>query len=236
MQALHRSRMAPYLSEAGGNDKDALDLYLWNLKLTAAVQEVLGVTEVILRNAMDRELQRWNSKKAGAKTSWLMQEPETPLRGLVNKKRKQALHRAKKEANSRPYGHPRRGAAVCHDDVLAQLMFGTWKDLLPNHAPNAGAAQHNINRERMWNEALQNAFPYEADLDGRKTYWRVAHLHLLRNRVSHMDSLLNIDVKDRIQDAFKLVGSVDPALRDWVTGFSRVSEIYRDRPRARKGP
>ena len=231
MNALHRSRMAPYLCEADGNDKDALRLYRWNLELTAAVQEVLGVTEVILRNAMDRELQRWNSEKAGVETSWLMREPETPLRGLVNQKRKEALRRAKKEAEARPEGHPRCGEAVCHDDVLAQLMFGTWKDLLPNHAPDAGDAQPNLNRERMWREALQYAFPHVSDFDGEKTYWRVAHLHLLRNRVSHMDSLLNIDVDDRIQDAFDLVGSVDPALRDWVTGLSRVSQIYGLRPR-----
>ncbi|MDN6191943.1 MAG: hypothetical protein L0J32_08575, partial [Brevibacterium sp.] len=81
IDALHRSRMKPYLDEANQNEKKALALYQWHGELTAAVQEVLGVTEVTLRNAMDRALQDWNNARIGKYSSWLLEEPATPLRG-----------------------------------------------------------------------------------------------------------------------------------------------------------
>ncbi len=59
--ALHQSRMRPYLDAALQNEKNAIALYLWHTELTAAMQAALGVTEVILRNAVDRELQSWNA-------------------------------------------------------------------------------------------------------------------------------------------------------------------------------
>ena len=229
--ALHRSRMQPYLVQTGGNEKDALRLYRWNLELTAAVQEVLGVTEVVLRNAMDRELQAWNVKRAGRSGSWLLQEPATPLRGLTAGKRQSALNRAQKEAGRRAVDHPRHGVPVSHDDVLAQVMFGMWKDLLPNHHPQASRSSlDNSNRRLLWDAALKNSFPNEVDPEGEKAYWRVVHVHHLRNRVSHMEPLLGIDVGDRMREAFALVRSIDPAVAEWVSGISRVQDVAGRRP------
>lgn len=90
--------------------------------------------------------------------------------------------------------------------------------------------RENKNCVRMWEEALKAVFPYEVDPDGHTTYWRMVHLLLLRNRVSHIDSLLNVDVLDVIGDAFSLVGSIDPVLEQWLTGTSIVKKIYSSRP------
>lgn len=231
IQALGSARIDPYLTAAGGSEKGALALYRWSVELTAALQEMLGITEVLLRNSMDAQLQKWNNLQCGYDTSWLLKEPATPLRSLTQGKRIEANRRAAKTAGCRPVSHFRYGHQVTHDDVLAYTMFAMWKDLLPNHAPNADPAKtENKNRIRLWDEAVKDAFPYAGDLEGAKTYWRVAHLHDLRNRVSHMDSLLNIDILDRVKDAFDLVGSIDPVLYDWLTGTSTVSAIYKKRP------
>jgi|GEM_PF-3449613 len=48
IDALHRTRMKPYLEAAYQNEKNALALYRWNSDLTAACQTVLGATEVVL--------------------------------------------------------------------------------------------------------------------------------------------------------------------------------------------
>lgn len=230
IQALHRSRMKPYLSASGGNEKIALSLYRWHLELTASTQQILGITEVVLRNAMDTQLRIWNVAEGGTE-EWLLNEPETPLRGLSAGKRKEAVRRACKEAANREPGHLRHGQVPNHDDVLSQIMFGMWKELLPNHAPNASdSATENQNRKRLWEEALIHAFPHEADPEGINTYWRVAHIHSLRNRVSHMDSLLEVDVQDIMRDAFALTRSIDPDVGNWVTGSSRVSEVLKKRP------
>lgn len=230
IQALHRSRMQPYLDASGGNEKKALTLYSWHTKLTATTQQLLGLTEVVLRNAMDAQLQVWNVANGGG-PSWLLQDPVAPLRSLSSGKRGTAFSQAQKEADGRAVGHKRHGHSLSHDDVLAQVMFGMWKDLLPNHSPNASPVDGaNLNRIRLWDEALRCAFPYENDLDGHITYWRVAHMHRLRNRVSHMEPLLSIDVEDLMNEAFDLVRSIDPAVANWVTGVSRVSEVLKERP------
>ncbi|WP_165242834.1 hypothetical protein [Corynebacterium lizhenjunii] len=230
VSALGEARMAPYLIAADGNRKRALGLYRWSIELGTAVQETLGITEVLVRNAMDARLQEWNRRETG-NPSWLLEAPASPLRSLTQGKRLESLRRARKAAMQRPADHPRYKAEITHDDALANTMFGMWKDVLPNHAPDAEPEKReNGNRVRLWEEALEAAFPHEIDPDGQTTYWRVAHLHLLRNRVSHMDSLLNVDVLDVIGDAFSLVGSIDPVLEQWVTGTSTVKKIYSSRP------
>lgn len=231
IEALHRSRMQPYLDEAHQNDKNALTLYQWHSNLTAAaVQSVLGLTEVVLRNAMDRSLQQWNDTQSGGTQSWLLGEPEAPLRSLTAGKRKEAKQRAQKEFSARDTAHNRYGMPVSHDDVLAQVTFGLWKEVLPNHLPGAGANTENENRRRIWVEALASAFPNVVDPDGEVTFWRVAHVHQLRNRVSHMEPLLKLDVRDRIQDAFDLVRSIDSDVANWVSGGSQVAQILKQKP------
>lgn len=230
LDALHRTRLEPYLSETAGHEQEALKLYAWHLRLTSSVQEILGVAEVVLRNAIDKELTAWNKAENG-NSSWLLEEPARPLLSLTNGKRQQAFDNAVKAAGRRDASHPRHQADVTHDDVLANIMFGLWKDLMPNHGPEASEDNRaNRNRKRMWDEAISKAFPHISDPDGEETYWRVVRLHLLRNRVSHMESLLSIDLKDRVRDMNQLVQSIDPHVADWFTGINRVLAVMKDRP------
>lgn len=228
--ALHSARLAPYLAAAQDNQRDAIALYGWNVQLAAALQEVLSVAEVVLRNAIDRELQAWNDNELGSPGSWLLTEPAAPLRSLTQGKRKSALELAQTAADKRPAGHWRHGLPVTHDDVLTQVMFGMWKEILPNHYPGAGDKTTNDNRERMWTEALIHAFPNITDPDGSITFWRVYHLHQLRNRVSHGEPLLAVDASHLTRELFGLVRSINEAAHDWLTGLNRVPAIVRTRP------
>lgn len=231
IEGLSVARMRPYLDRCNGNRKAALNLYRWNGELTAAVQTVLGNTEVILRNAIDSQLQAWNRAQIPGANSWLLEDPASPLRSLTAYKRKNALARANEEDKNRPIEHHRYGQKVTHDDVLAQVMFGMWRDLLPNHLPGANPEEDkNKNRRRLWDEALSNAFPHIDDVNGKVTFWRVAHLHRLRNRISHVEPLINVDVKSAIQEAFDLVSSINPSIEQWLTGISQVSDLLKRRP------
>lgn len=231
INALSAARMLPYLERSANNQKQALQLYQWHGELTASVQTVLGNTEVILRNAIDAQLQTWTTANLPGARSWLLDQPAAPLRSLSAAKRKDALRRANKQATERPTDHRRHNQPVSHDDVLAQIMFGMWRDLLPNHLPNANPdTRENRNRTRLWDETLREAFPYVHDPDGSVTFWRVAHLHRLRNRVSHVEPLLDIDVRAHIQEAFDLVASINPAVAQWLTGTSQVSAVLKRKP------
>lgn len=235
IRALSHARMRPYLQRCDGSVKDALKLYQWHSELTASVQTVLGTTEVILRNAIDAQLQEWNRANQAGSQSWLLTTPAAPLRRLTEVKRREAVRRAQKQASERPTEHWRHSQPVSHDDVLAHVMFGMWKDLMPNHQPGANPAkQTNKNRVRLWEESLHKAFPYIDDSGGSITFWRIAHLHRLRNRISHMEPLLDVDVKSHVNEAFQLIRSIDPIVEQWLSGMSRVNSVLKRMPYTRK--
>lgn len=224
--------MEPYLRATNGHKKQALNLYRWSVRLAASVQEVLGITEVLLRNAIDRELQEWNNTNLPGAQSWLLERPAAPLRGLIKNNVHNATERADVSRAQRKEGHPRRSEPLSHDDVLAHIMLSFWRQVLPNHAPDANwSDQRNKNKLWLWKEAISKAFPHAEDPDGEQTFWRVSHLVELRNRVSHMDSLLHVDIEDVVGDAFDLVESIDPQLREWLTSISTVKEIIKQRPK-----
>lgn len=230
IEALHKARMHPYRAAAHGVDKRALVLYRWHGELTAAVQTVLASVEVVLRNAMDRELQIWNQAQPGGGPSWLLQAPAAPLKSLSGAKWMTANNQAVDAQKARQPAHRRHGVAITHDDVLAQTSFSLWRELLPNHVPGAANNAENRGRARLWDEALVNSFPNGLDPDGEKTFWRVTHLYALRNRVSHMEPLLDIDVADHMKEANQLLYSINMPVAAWVAGGSKVTEILNRRP------
>lgn len=71
---LSDARMQPFLDECGGNCKRALALYGWHAELSSAVKDVLALTEIFLRNAIDKELLAWNARNNGPQ-SWLLDPP-----------------------------------------------------------------------------------------------------------------------------------------------------------------
>ncbi|AIT62366.1 hypothetical protein CDOO_13330 (plasmid) [Corynebacterium doosanense CAU 212 = DSM 45436] len=230
---LGAARIEPYLRSAKDNRKKSLALYNWSATMASAIHTDLGITEVLLRNAMDQKLQDWNDEQSHvhAGDSWLLYPPARPLQGLVHNFRTTAVDRAEKDADNRSPSHPRHGQGICHDDALANTTFGLWKHVLPNHKWDANPSnQDNQNRMRIWDEGLKKAFPYIDDPTGRDTYKRVSRLYGLRNRVSHMDSILGQDIGSLAEDAFALVGAIHPSLQEWLTSTSTVGQILKQRP------
>ncbi|MGK2318307.1 hypothetical protein [Gordonia rhizosphera] len=228
-ELLHPSRMGIYNVRCNNDPRKALEVYRWNVQLGSAFQEVLAITEVILRNALDAELRRWNSTQpttSGGNYSaeWLISAAR-PLNAMMKNAAKTAHKHAEEAEADRDPGHARKGAAITHDDLLAQLTFGTWPKLLPQ--PGTDPAE-TTRRNILWNQALHNAFPHESN--PKIIADRVRRLHKLRNRVAHMEPLLDLNVTARHRDALRLLGAISPAARDWCAGFSRVPEIARQRP------
>lgn len=229
---LSAERMAPFLRETDGNRKKALELYYWHSELVAATHVVLGYTEVILRNAIDQRLQEWNRAHTG-NDSWLLEPPATHIRAIFkDDKRKAACDLAKIDAETRTAQHPRCGEEMTHADVLSKIMFGTWKAFLPNHSPTtSNNSKRNQSRITLWHETLHGAFPNIDDPLGEKTYWRVSHLRDLRNRVAHMDALLNIDMRYRLKEAFALIHAIDTSSAQWIAGKNPVPTVLKRRPK-----
>ncbi|MCT6735399.1 hypothetical protein [Rhodococcus qingshengii] len=230
---IHPARFATYRAQCGNDPHTALELYKWNLALSSAFQPVLAITEVALRNAIDEQLRVWNQKQRNIQTGsqcsadWLL-DPAKPLNSMTRNSRKTAYKHADEADGARHVAHPRKGATISHDDLLAQLTFGVWPKLLPTD--DRKDANYRA-RQILWNQALRHAFPHaQDDAKGIVLASRAHRLHGLRNRVSHMEPLLSVNITARHNDALRLLGTISPEIRDWCSGLSRVIEVKRRCP------
>lgn len=212
-------RLAPYIAATDGNVRRALTLYQWSVELSGAVYECLHRFEVILRNALDEQLCRWNSVQRDRHTGrshssdWLM-DPARLLRRLAGDDIRKAARRAQTALRG-------AGRAPGHPDVLAQLSFGTWRFLLPDNDPG---------RQHLWSKALAAAFPSftgtPSDLVDH-----VDHIYKLRNRVAHLEPLLNSSmVADRLTRMRTVLLAIDPALETWFVSRQRITATLKTKP------
>lgn len=225
---LHVARMDTYVRAASGNPQLALDLYLWNNRMSGALFETLSITEVIFRNALDVALKEWNAAQPGDYSENWTQKAARPLNSLTRDALRTAQSNAVKARSKRKQDHPRKWADITHDDLVAQLTFGAYARLLPS---NHRSAPHQRQREILWDEALSQVFRARPS-DPRKAHLgRVERLHALRNRVAHAEPVLDVNFASRVRDMVRLVESTDSLLAGWLSGTTRVHQVLRERPK-----
>lgn len=216
-------RLAPYLAESEDDVGQALRLYDWNVELSGAVYEVLHRFEVVLRNAIDQQLRAWNSTEVSPLTGmayggdWLL-DPAPLLRRLTARALAEAAPRARRAITSRG------DRTILHADVLAQTSFGTWRFLLPDSDPG---------RQHIWENAVSRAFEHlPPDVRGADVTRAVDRAYRLRNRVAHLEPLLDVRrVRAQVEAAYQVAGWIDPELRSWLTSTQRVTKILKNRLR-----
>ena len=216
---LSAPRLAPYLAATGGNRRRAISLYQWNVELSGAIYEALHVFEVVLRNGIDRALTDWNAIQIDTATGepygseWLL-DPAPLLRRILRDDLAKATARAGSLA-----GSFRR--VTRHEDVLPQLTLGTWRYMLPDRSAAKRA---------LWHEALRHAFPHltrpepqlVADVDS---------LYRLRNRVAHLETILDMAKTNRRVGAIRqTLRDIDPRAEQWFVSQQRVTSVLRNRP------
>lgn len=214
-------RLGPYLDATGGNRKHAIQLYHWNIGLSGAVYESLHFFEVVLRNAMDAQLCAWNatqSEHSSGRThgkDWLT-DPSRLLFKLTQggKDIEDATRRAAKATKWRT-------VPMSHADVLAQMSFGTWRFLLPD---NTAA------RQLLWNAALVKAFPNNSR-DADAITKDVAGVHQLRNRVAHLEPLLNTQaVHVQYLSMRRVLAAIHPLMEQRFVSTQRITALISQRP------
>lgn len=218
---LSTPRLTPYLTLTNGNLKEALQLYRWNIELSGALYEAVHVVEVMIRNTVDEQLRSWNSNQRDRATGrthgsdWLL-DPARLLNRLVGRDIRKAANRATRELSAKP------GRTVTHDDILAQLSFGTWRFLLPDRDPG---------RQHLWNHAISNAFPHH---DGQvQTLIKDVHaIYALRNRLAHLEPVLatNTALTAHVRRVREILETIDPNAATWFVSRQRVNAVLAARP------
>lgn len=194
--------MAPYLELAGDNQKDALALYEWSARTAATAFEVVGHLEVLLRNAMDKNL-RVHFREESCGIPWFL----LPTPG--------GEHVAEAVTTVRERLRP-QGKESRHQ-IVANLSFGFWAGLVgPKY-------------EDLWRESLHRAFPNSS---GRRKQVSTAveRVRKFRNRLAHHDSMINVDVPFEVRQIIEVAGYIDKDAAAWLTRRNGVMTSYAQRP------
>ncbi|MFD4198790.1 hypothetical protein [Amycolatopsis thermoflava] len=215
-QRLSPPRFGPYLAAAGTHDA-ALRLYQWNVAASGATYEALHLVEVVVRNALHGELEAWHAKRNRGGDSWLT-TPPPDLTTEACRDISTARDRAQKaiSASCRRTGITTVPTPTA-DDIVAQLNFGFWRYLV------AKRYTHNI-----WVHALRHAFPNQQNLQAVEK--PLMRLHLLRNRIAHLEPIHTEDLAARRRDMIQVVGFVDRKVQSWFATVERVQEAVKSRP------
>ena len=226
---LSSARLAPFDAAAGGDPADGLALYLWNGEVSGAFYELLGVAEVVLRNAMhDALTQRYG-------TYWYAE------RNIFDDRTQKAFATAWRQLRL-PDGTSVR--SVPPGKFVAELTLCAWA-LLLDRGGYAGSGPQRVHcsyDNTLWRTCLHRAFPRHRG-PRQSVLLLVQTAQAVRNRVAHYEPLIwgLPDPADRVRrprvpltrvhdDVLRLVGLVSPDTHEWLSATSRVPGLLTSPP------
>lgn len=189
-------------------ESQALRLYEWNGRAAAATIQTVAMIEVVVRNALDRELTNW-AKSRAASATWFDQVP-LDTRGLAD------IADARRRA-TRNGRLPEQ-----HGKVIAELSFGFWRYLIANRYLAA-----------LWVPALHRAFPHAAtDLRRRRADVEasLSSLGFVRNRAAHHEPIHQRDLTADLTTAIQLGNWISQDAGGWISAKATLGPAIADRP------
>lgn len=213
-------RFQPYLDAAGQDVELAVELYEWNIVLSAAFWEVIALLEVAVRNAMNDQL------TAAYGPRWY--EDST----ILDDRSRAAVREAKRRASR---GVP-PATALSPGKVVSEMSFGVWVALLDQGGQSTAQGRRLRYHDTLWTPGLQHAFPAGLGHQ-RKTNRGLRTVQSLRNRIGHHEKIFSEPFKDSglslaaLHDHCLDVGGwVSSDARAWMAAVSRVPITLGVRP------
>lgn len=205
-QHLSAPRVSTYLRECADDLPRALALYRWNAQVSAAMWQVLGHGEIVLRNAIHAALTT-RHERAGRPGYWF-DDPAYGLHETAAHEVGLARRRATRIRVGRKSVDP-----VPDGKIVAELSFGFWRYLLAKrYAPT------------LW-PAIRHGFPHLPSRRREHLEQPVIRLHKLRNRIGHHEPVIHEDLRGRVKDVAAVLDSVDADLAGWM--FEDQDRLYR---------
>jgi len=231
LASLARERLRQFRRAVpSGNNRAVLDLYVLDSELASRFHAVFRVVEVTLRETMHRALAavfgpRWFSEPA--------------FRSALDLRTLTAVDDAARA------GCP-RGVIPPAGAVVAQLMFGTWVQVL---APGARRCQETA----IWQPALAPAFQHAVvpgQARGRAEVFELAQrVNWARNRVNHCESVVfgfplpgqitanrqrrRATPHQVLDDARALVTAMNDQVAAWLDAWDELDALLADAQVAR---
>ena len=201
-EALSPERLAAYLKAAGGDRAKALRLYVWKTAMSEALYGPLQGLEVVLRNAVNREL----CAKYG--DQWFRNAKPALFIDQQAEKLEKTISRFDKSR------------VLTVNDVVADLSFGFWSDLFDHQM-----------YDELWKQTLHKAFSHRPKGVKRNTIAiPVKRLNTLRNRIAHHEPIWNRDLQKDYDLIIELTSWIAPIASDWMEHQSRFAQVLQAQP------
>ncbi|MFT4035574.1 MAG: hypothetical protein QM679_08370 [Patulibacter sp.] len=228
--------MGTFLAAAGGDQRLARELYVWDRDLAAAMLADIAIVEVALRNAMHDALAAvWGPL-------WFA-DPAVRL----DERSAGQLASAWKSLPSNHRGD--RSDPQLPGRLVARCMLGFWVNLL-DAGDHVGAhpRRMRVDYERLWRQALHRAFRggrAEARARGDRYTRDWAHaiaknVNTLRNRAAHHEPLVNgfplpgqnrrLTAEQGHAEVMTLARMLDRDLATWINQDTAVHRLLATRP------
>lgn len=205
--SMSNERLSTYLRATGQNKEKALNLYIWNARISAEFYLPLQAVEVGLRNRVIPAITSVYGEDWWEEDSDFRKNCE----GEAIRAIKRAIKRIKNE-----------NKAVNHGQVVSVLTFGFWVNVLDSY--------YNI---ELWSRELRNCFP---DLPQGKTrthlHTSAANTAQFRNRVFHHEPIHALDLGLKYSQIMELLSWISPATKDWVKPHCKIPTLLREKPRS----
>jgi hypothetical protein len=203
---LSRPRVQRYRSATpGGTLVEALALYRWNLRASAAFYESIHYVEVSLRNVIDGALTDWQERIDPGGDPWYRNQ-NTPLAPDAAGKVREAIRHA-----------TNRGTIPeVHGRVVAELSFGFWRSTLSDAYIRT-----------LWQDALRSAF---APVRRARLHDAIKTLLTIRNRSAHYQPIYFRDLVAVYALLLWTAGFISPDLETWIKQTSAVPTVLAARP------
>ena len=211
-QALSEERLSKYLARAVKNTRQALQLYVWNQEVGAALTPTLCSLEVCLRNGIASALADAYGR------NWVRTPSFRYGHEAIQIELSKAEDRTKKAVPSTP-------------DIIAASDFNLWRELCK--PAYAGV---------FWGKRLPMAFPHIALPGKEREvlfeiHRRVDLLLKLRNRIAHHEPIIGsnwepigVKLKDRHRDAAEILRWMSPEVAAWVADRDQFWAAMRNLP------
>ncbi|WP_318208482.1 MULTISPECIES: hypothetical protein [unclassified Streptomyces] len=203
-EVFSEARLRAYTEFTKGDHVAAVRLYWWNVEASAALFGPFHCLEVALRNGVHRRLSDFH----GRPDWWAVARLGTGGLRKVDEARRVCRD---------------RGKAGTPDEIVAELSFGFWRQLLTRR-----------NDRDFWVPSVHKAFPGYKGSRGALDD-SVHSLVLLRNRIMHHEPIHHRDLRADHHKLYRVMGYVNEDLAREIRSMDRFPAILADRTRVLRG-
>lgn len=201
--SISQDRFETYLRAAGFDPNRALELYYWNLEISASFYPLLAGVEISLRNQIETRLD-----SAFGPSWWVSSDFSENLGAkgskILNKAVRNLHHRRQQITSGR---------------VTAELSFGFWRNmLLPKYEAT------------LWSPISPHFPNLPANISRQELETRCERIRSLRNRISHHEPLLKRDISKDYSQALQVLRWMSPEKANWIKPRLETMRILRRRP------